>query len=336
MLADYPQSWELTQRGVIHMRLISAFLVVMLFALAVPSAHATFHFMQIEQVIGGVDGDNSMQAIQLRMRASFQNLVSGARILVFDAAGSNPVVVSTLPTDVVNHGVGVRILIASANFVSRTTPPAVPDFTMDALIPASYLAAGSMTFESVVGRIVYWRLSWGGGGYTGSTLGSVTNDADGNFGPPFAGPLPSSDTRAVRFQGAASAASSSNAVDYALTAGDAVFVNNAGQSFTVETVPTGFDSPPLGAPSMRNFPNPFNPSTEIVFNMVRAGHASLVVFDARGGLVAKLLDRDLEAGPNRVVWNGRSSSGRVMATGVFFYRLVTRDAVLTRKMVLLK
>ncbi|MEE9271383.1 MAG: FlgD immunoglobulin-like domain containing protein, partial [Candidatus Krumholzibacteria bacterium] len=121
-----------------------------------------------------------------------------------------------------------------------------------------------------------------------------------------------------------------------LTAGDAVFINNAGQSFTVEALPTGFDSPPFGALSMRNFPNPFNPSTEIVFDMVRAGHASLVVFDAQGRLVTKLLDRDLEAGPNRVVWDGRNVSGRVMATGVYFYRLVTRDAVLTRKMVLLK
>ncbi len=37
------------------------------------TAHATFHFMQIEQVIGGVDGDTTKQAIQLRMRSLNQN-----------------------------------------------------------------------------------------------------------------------------------------------------------------------------------------------------------------------------------------------------------------------
>ena len=37
-------------------------------------AHATFHFMQIEQVIGGVNGDSTAQAIQLRMRSAFPNL----------------------------------------------------------------------------------------------------------------------------------------------------------------------------------------------------------------------------------------------------------------------
>ena len=40
-----------------------------------PAAHATFHLMQIEQVIGGVNGDTTAQAIQLRMRARASKLL---------------------------------------------------------------------------------------------------------------------------------------------------------------------------------------------------------------------------------------------------------------------
>ncbi len=47
---------------------------------AAQPALASFHFMQIEQVIGGVNGDTSAQAIQLRMRSSFQQFVAGARM----------------------------------------------------------------------------------------------------------------------------------------------------------------------------------------------------------------------------------------------------------------
>jgi len=312
------------------------FIVAVVSTLAAPSAHAVFDFMQIEQVVGGVDGDNTIQAIQLRMRSSFQNLVSLSRVVVWDAAGNNPIVVSAPGADVVNEGVGVRVLIASTNFISRTTPPAVPDFIMDNLIPASYLAAGSMTFEDSAGALIFWRLSWGGGGYTGSNFGFFTNDADGNFGPPFGGPLQSADTRAVQFQGAASALSTNNLADYALTTGDAVFVNNVDSTFTVETIATGIGPQPLDVTALHNYPNPFNPYTEIVFNMAWEGHASLQIFDGQGRQVTTLVNGNVPAGPNHVTWNGRDSRGTAMATGVYFYRLVTQDAALTRKMVLLK
>ncbi len=194
-------------------------------------AYGTFHFMQIEQVIGGVNGDTTAQAIQLRMRSSFQNLVSQARIRAWDAVGQNPVVVIDFSQDVANASTGDQILVASANFAALTSPTANADFTMTNLIPASYLTAGSLTFETNAGTIIYWRLSWGS--YTGSNSGSMTNDPDGNFGPPFPGPLPSDDPQALLFQGTATAQSSNSAADYALTGGAAVFTNNAGASFTV-------------------------------------------------------------------------------------------------------
>src|SRR4029453_15032141 len=107
-------------------------------ALLCNSANATYHLMQIEQVIGGVGGDTSAQAIQLRMRNSFpQDQVSNAKLVVRDATGSNPVLLVDMTTNVPNGTLGTRVLIASANFHNFTNAPAIPDFVMTNLIPAS-------------------------------------------------------------------------------------------------------------------------------------------------------------------------------------------------------
>ncbi len=199
---------------------------------------ATFHFMQIEQVIGGVNGDTTAQAVQLRMRSAGQNLLGGAKLWVRDAAGNNPVLLIDFLVSVPNGVGGARVLIASPSFKATTTPTAIPDFTMTNLIPAGYLAAGSMTFENNTGTQMYWRLSWGGASYTGSNAGSCVNDdsicpAAGNFGPPWPGPLPSDGVEALQFQGAFNAVSTNNAADYALTAGASSWINNAGQTFAL-------------------------------------------------------------------------------------------------------
>jgi len=203
-------------------------------------ARASFHLMQIEKVIGGVNGDTTAQAIQLRMRSAFQNQVQLARVVAHDAAGANPIVVVDMTSSVPNFSAGTTVLIASAAFAAKTEPSAVPGFLLAEVIPESYLPAGSLTFESDTG-IIYWRLSWGGTAYTGPTTGSVTNDADGEFGPPVDGPLPSAGVRALEFQGAASDPSTTNAADYALSDGPAVFTNNGGSTFTVISGPIASD-----------------------------------------------------------------------------------------------
>lgn len=200
-------------------------------ALAEP-ALASFHLMQVEQVIGGVNGDSSRQAIQLRMRFAGQNLVQQARLRAWDATGANPVLIVDMGAMVPNGAAGDRVLIATSNFL----PGLTPDFVMASPIPPAYLAAGKLTFEDDSGT-VWWGLAWGGASYTGTNTGVTVsaggNDADGNFNPPFAGPLPSVNTQAVRFTGAAGALSTNNAADYGLSVGAAMFTNNAGSNGTV-------------------------------------------------------------------------------------------------------
>lgn len=206
--------------------LASAFLLACAIAIATSApATASYHFMQIEQVVGGVCGNPRMQAIQLRMRTGLQNQLTGKHLVAWDAAGANPVVLLTFPGIVSQANTGDRILIASSDFAAAFQP--APDFTLTALIPDSYRAAGKLTFEDDFA--IYWALAWGGAAYTGANTGSLSNDADGIFSPPFAERLTVPYGRAVLFQGAASAPSTTNALDYA-AADLPTFVNNAGES----------------------------------------------------------------------------------------------------------
>ncbi len=205
-------------------------------------ASASFHVMQIEQVIGGVNGDTTAQAIQLRLRSGGQNQLQFASLRTVDAAGANEVLLDNMGTSVTDGTLGSRVLITTPNFANYTDIPLVSDFTM-VPIPVSYLAAGQLTFENSSGSVTYWSLSWGGSGFTGSTLANsgITNDDDGDYGPPVDGALPSNSLSALLFQGIASAKSKKNVDDYVLTSGAATFINNAGTEFTLVADPADFN-----------------------------------------------------------------------------------------------
>jgi len=85
-----------------------------------------------------------------------------------------------------------------------------------------------------------------------------------------------------------------------------------------------------------NYPNPFNPSTTIKFELPSAGSASLEVFDVAGKRIRKLIGNDLAAGPHEVVWHGRDEAGHVVPSGVYYYRLEAGKFHETKQMVLLK
>ena len=76
------------------------FLAAALCTLFAQRASATFDRMQIYQVIGGVNGDTTAQAIELRMRANAQNSVFQGLMRVRDAAGMNPVLLINFTTSV--------------------------------------------------------------------------------------------------------------------------------------------------------------------------------------------------------------------------------------------
>lgn len=85
------------------------------------------------------------------------------------------------------------------------------------------------------------------------------------------------------------------------------------------------------------YPNPFNPSTTIGFQLYRASSVDLIVYDVAGRTVRHLLaGQGTPAGTHSVVFDGRDDSGRPLSSGVYFYRIVAAGRESTRKMVLLK
>jgi hypothetical protein len=88
-----------------------------------------------------------------------------------------------------------------------------------------------------------------------------------------------------------------------------------------------------------NYPNPFNPATTIRFSLANEARVSLVVFDVTGRKITTLVnDRQLAADRHEYLWNGEDTAGRVVASGVYFYRLIVNagESVQTRRMLLIK
>jgi hypothetical protein len=81
----------------------------------------------------------------------------------------------------------------------------------------------------------------------------------------------------------------------------------------------------------QNYPNPFNPSTTIKFEMPRASHVNLTVFDVLGREVSWLVNERRNAGVHEVKFDGSN-----LVSGVYFYRLQTGDYLASKKMLILK
>jgi hypothetical protein len=82
---------------------------------------------------------------------------------------------------------------------------------------------------------------------------------------------------------------------------------------------------------MQNFPNPFNPSTYIEFQIANQGFVSLKVYDLLGREVNTLVNEEKPAGYYKVTWNAAN-----LPSGIYFYRLKAGDYIKTKKMILLK
>ncbi|MBU8920916.1 MAG: T9SS type A sorting domain-containing protein, partial [Bacteroidales bacterium] len=94
--------------------------------------------------------------------------------------------------------------------------------------------------------------------------------------------------------------------------------------------------PPTKTSLIGNYPNPFNPSTRIRFDLVEKARVRLDIFDVRGRLVATPLDRTMTAGRKEIDWTAADRNGEPLASGVYFCRLTAGRVVETRKMVLLR
>ena len=85
-----------------------------------------------------------------------------------------------------------------------------------------------------------------------------------------------------------------------------------------------------------NYPNPFNPATTIHFDLHKPGHVTLEVFNVAGQKVRTLVNEIRKEGHHEITWDGQAGSGVKVTSGMYFYRLTTENAVVSRKMLLLR
>jgi Secretion system C-terminal sorting domain len=101
--------------------------------------------------------------------------------------------------------------------------------------------------------------------------------------------------------------------------------------FTYEPVSTNPDELSDIFSQTANYPNPFNPETSIAFNLPLATQVKLNVYNVKGQFIESLVNTQLAAGNHQIIWNAA-----LLPSGIYYYSLITENAVIKRKMVLLK
>jgi len=85
-----------------------------------------------------------------------------------------------------------------------------------------------------------------------------------------------------------------------------------------------------------NYPNPFNPTTTLRFDLPEVSSITLTIYNMLGQKVRTFNMNDTPAGYHSIKWNATNDLGQQVGAGVYLYQLQTKDFVKTRKMVLLK
>jgi len=86
----------------------------------------------------------------------------------------------------------------------------------------------------------------------------------------------------------------------------------------------------------QNYPNPFNPSTTIQYRVPKAGDVEVNIFDIQGRLIRSLAKIFQQAGAYSLAWDSRSSSGTVVASGIYYCQVLFDGSSLVKKLVLIK
>ena len=85
-----------------------------------------------------------------------------------------------------------------------------------------------------------------------------------------------------------------------------------------------------------NYPNPFNPKTTIQFSLKEKTAVNLDIYNIKGQKVKSLINNEMKKGMHSITWNGNNSNNAKCASGIYFYRLKTKNYSKINKMLMLK
>ena len=185
--------------------------------------------------------------------------------------------------------------------------------------------------------------------YEGDELYTVTSPADDGTHDEVSVQI--HNAYAERFQFGRVKVTMPTASGYVVTGGTLAQVDDSGatavcyvdvdiQANSTTTVVVEMDDtssvPSLSASRLSAHPNPFNPSTEISFEMPAAGACRLTVFDARGHRVRTLVNGSRAEGSHKVTWDGRNETGDALPSGTYLLGLRAGTYGETRKLSLVR
>ncbi|MFA6743255.1 MAG: T9SS type A sorting domain-containing protein, partial [Candidatus Neomarinimicrobiota bacterium] len=88
---------------------------------------------------------------------------------------------------------------------------------------------------------------------------------------------------------------------------------------------------------LNNYPNPFNPTTTIAYDLPEESHVMLIIYDILGREIIRLVDNIQPAGSLKVTWHGKDSFGQIVPSGIYLYSLKTSSGHnTTKKMVFMR
>lgn len=87
---------------------------------------------------------------------------------------------------------------------------------------------------------------------------------------------------------------------------------------------------------LNNFPNPFNPTTKIAFEIPQSEHVSLKIYNINGELIRTVTNENLPAGHFEKIWDGKNDLGSEVSSGIYIYRLTAGKFDRSVRMVLMK
>jgi hypothetical protein len=147
-----------------------------------------------------------------------------------------------------------------------------------------------------------------------------------------------------------------NAGAYTLAPGDSTFITYAvayaetevDLQAAVDAAKTKYDNvlvsaekraqnnAPVSFSLAQNFPNPFNPTTTIQFNLDQKADVTLAVYNLQGQLVNTVVSGSLSAGSHNVAWDGKDKEGNDAGSGVYIYRLIAGETSVSKKMIVVR
>ena len=120
-------------------------------------------------------------------------------------------------------------------------------------------------------------------------------------------------------------------------------VGESDPSNIVEVIPNVDDKddldPPVKTQLYANYPNPFNPTTQIAFSVSNdrtETDVAIDIYNIKGQYICNLIDSKLTGGDHTVTWKGKDATGQSVGSGIYFYRMKTDDYQSIKKMILMK